>query len=140
MNAQIGGTIVKTILIVDDDIAVRTMMKIVLDSEGYRVLEAENGMTAFTLAMENHPDLVISDVMMENLNGFMLYEMLQGEPSTRTIPVILITGAAQGFGAWGSEERVGYLQKPVSMQKLLSDVKKRLHTTPAGDRGRPHSG
>ncbi len=124
----------KTILIADDDIAVRTMLRIVLSTEGYETLEAENGMTAFSLASERHPDLIISDVMMENLNGFMLYEMLQKEPSTRTIPLIMITGVAQDIGAWGSESGVSYLEKPVSTNRLLAAVKNRLQRPRAEDR------
>jgi CheY-like chemotaxis protein len=96
----------KTILIVDDDAAVRDMMRIVLNSNGFETLEADDGSTALTLAMEKKPDLIISDVMMDNVNGFMLYEMLRKDSSTRKIPMILITGEAQKFGAWDSEKDV----------------------------------
>jgi len=116
----------KTILIVDDDFAVRTMMKIVLDEEGFEVLEADNGSAAYSLATEKKPGLIISDVMMDNMNGFMLCEMLRRDPATREIPVILITGAAQGFGAWNTEQAVKYFEKPLSMHDLLIEVRKRL--------------
>ena len=116
----------KTILIVDDDIAVRTMMKIVLNENGFVTLEAENGSAAFTLASEKQPHLIISDVMMDNMNGFMLLEMLRKDLTTRRIPVMLITGAAQKYGAWDSEKKVGYFQKPLSMDDLLTAVRKRL--------------
>ena len=116
----------KTILIVDDDAAVRTMMKIVLNTNGFETLEADNGTEALTLATEKKPDLIISDVMMDNVNGFMLYELLRKEPATRKIPMILITGEAQKFGAWESEKNVAYFQKPVSMHDVLDEVKKRL--------------
>ncbi|HTY36046.1 MAG TPA: response regulator [Bacteroidota bacterium] len=119
----------KTILIVDDDAAVRTMMRIVLHSNGFEVLEAENGSMALTLATERKPDLIISDVMMDNVNGFMLYELLQKEKQTKRIPFILVTGEAQKFGAWDSEKNVGYFQKPVSMHDLIEGVKKRLGIT-----------
>jgi CheY-like chemotaxis protein len=124
----------KTILIVDNDIAVRTMMKLVLEGEGFATLEAENGSVAFSLAMERKPDLVISDVMMENLNGFMLYELLHRERSTRDIPLILITGEAADFGAWNAEKKVAYFQKPLSMHDLVKEVKNRLGETPSDDK------
>src|SRR5512140_509379 len=123
----------KTILIVDDDIAVRSMMKIVLNANGFETLEAEDGSLAMTLAMEKKPDLIISDVMMDNVNGFMLYELLRKEPATRKIPMILVTGEAQKHGAWDSEQKVGYFQKPVSMHDLLLEVKKRLGITASLD-------
>ncbi len=119
----------KTILIVDDDAAVRDMMRIVLNSNGFETLEADDGSTALTLAMEKKPDLIISDVMMDNVNGFMLYEMLRKDSSTRKIPMILITGEAQKFGAWDSEKNVGYFQKPVSMHEVVTEVKRRLKIT-----------
>ena len=119
----------KTILIVDDNPAVRTMMKIVLNTNGFEVLDAENGETALTLATEKKPDLIISDVMMDNVNGYMLYEMLQKEPATRNIPMFLVTGAAQNSGAWDAEKHIGYFQKPISMHNILTEVKKRLGIT-----------
>jgi CheY-like chemotaxis protein len=127
------GSSMKTILIVDDDIAVRTMMKIVLNTNGFETLEAENGSVAFTLAAEKQPHLIISDVMMDNINGFMLLEMLRKDVATRRIPVMLITGEAQKYGAWDSEKKVGYFQKPLSMNDLLTAVKKRLRVKSIDD-------
>ncbi len=117
----------KTVLIVDDDIEVRKMMKIILHKEGYKTLEAENGSVALDLAKEKKPDLIVSDVVMENVNGFMLYELLRDDPATENIPMILVTGAAQKAGAWDSEPNVGYIQKPVSAQTLRDAVKKAFH-------------
>ena len=71
---------------------------------------------------ENHPDLVISDVMMPNLNGYMLVEMLKEDPLTSKIPLMLITGAAFDAGAWKSDESVVYLEKPFEIEKFLSIV------------------
>ena len=119
----------KTILIVDDDNAVRTMMRIVLNTHGFEILEAEDGARALSLAIEKQPDLIISDVMMDNVNGFMLYELLRKEPATSKIPMILLTGYAQKYGAWDAEQNVGYFQKPVSMHDLLFDIKRRLKIT-----------
>ncbi len=123
----------KTILIVDNDIAVRTMMRLVLEGEGFETLEAENGSIAFSLATDRKPDLIISDVMMENLNGFMLYELLHRERSTHDIPLILITGEAADFGAWNAEKNVAYFQKPLSMHDLLAEVRKRLRESTSAD-------
>jgi len=58
-----------------------------------------------------------------------LYELLRKDPATRKIPMILITGYAQKFGAWDSEKNVGYFQKPISMHDILYEVKKRLKIT-----------
>ncbi len=116
----------KTILVVDDDPDVRKLWNIVLSKQGYEVVEAEDGSLALDLAKARLPDLVISDVMMENLNGFMLYELLREEPSTKNIPMIFVTGEAQKAGAWASDPTVAYLEKPVEPHELLAAVKKKL--------------
>lgn len=116
----------KTILIVDDDPEIRKLLNAILSKEGYTVIEAEDGSVALDLAKEKLPDLVVSDVMMENVNGFMLYELLRDEPSTKNIPMIFVTGQAQKAGAWASDPSVVYLEKPVDAKDLLNAVKKSL--------------
>ena len=116
------------------------MMRIVLNSNGFEILEAENGSIALSLATEKKPDMIISDVMMDNVNGFMLYELLRKEPTTSKIPMILVTGEAQKSGAWDAERNVGYFQKPVSMHDLLLEIKKRLRITRSIDNFRKRTG
>ena len=70
----------KTVLVVDDDSEVRNILKLLLSADGLRVLEAENGDAALALAREYIPDLIISDVMMDKVNGFMLIRFLSGRP------------------------------------------------------------
>jgi two-component system cell cycle response regulator len=114
----------KTILVVDDDPDMRKLATIILGKEGYNVLEAEDGSMALDIVKEKKPDLVISDVMMENVNGFMLYELLHDDPVTADIPLIFVTGAAQQAGAWDSDPNVVYLEKPIMMDQLIAAVNK----------------
>lgn len=114
----------KTILVVDDDPDMRKLATIILTKEGYAIIEAEDGSLALDLVKEKKPDLIISDVMMENVNGFMLYELLHDDPSTTDIPIIFVTGEAQQAGAWDSNPNVVYLEKPIVMQQLIDAVKK----------------
>lgn len=116
----------KTILIVDDDAEIRKLEKIILDKEGFTVIEAEDGASALEIAKAKMPDLIISDVMMENVNGFMLYEFLRDDPKTEKIPMILVTGKAHTAGAWKMDPHIEYLQKPVAPHDLLAAVKKRI--------------
>ena len=118
----------KTILIVDDDPDMRKLATIILSKEGYNVIEAEDGSMALDLVKEKKPDLVISDVMMENVNGFMLYELLHDDPVTADIPLIFVTGAAQQAGAWDSDPNVVYLEKPIMMDQLIAAVNKVIKT------------
>ena len=121
-----GDGTLKTILIVDDDEDVRSALKLVLGQNGFKVLEAKDGGEGLTIATANAPDLVISDVMMDNVNGFMLREMLLKDPATAGIPMILITGAAQNAGAWESDAAVTYLRKPFGINVLVNEVMKKL--------------
>jgi CheY-like chemotaxis protein len=118
----------KTILIVDDDPDMRKLATIILSKEGYGIIEAEDGSLALDLAKKKIPDLIISDIMMENVNGFMLYELLHDDPATKHIPMIFVTGAAQKAGAWESNPNVVYLEKPIVMQQLIDAVKKIMKT------------
>ncbi len=116
----------KTILVVDDERDMRKFMSAILTAEGYTVLTAEDGLQALEMIRTKRPDLVISDVMMENLNGFMLLENLREDPATTNTPVILVTGAAQNAGAWQADTNVDYLMKPVSAKELIGAIKKRI--------------
>ncbi len=118
--------IMKTILVVDDDPDMRKLATIILSKEGYAVIEAEDGSLALDLVKEKNPDVIISDVMMENVNGFMLYELLHDDPATKDIPIIFVTGEAQQAGAWDSNPNVVYLEKPIVMQQLIDAVKRVL--------------
>ncbi len=117
----------KTILVVDDEEAFRQMVIATLKKQGYEVMEADNGMSAFELAKANVPNLIISDVMMYSGSGFILHEFLKREPLTRNIPLILMSGKAQDAGAWGSDPDVEYLQKPFSVKELAETVKRMIN-------------
>lgn len=116
----------KTILVVDDEESLRKVIASNLAQRGYRVLQAENGLQGLETAREHLPDLIISDVYMENMNGFIMIEMLREDPPTATIPVIMMTGAAQGAGAWQAYADIEYLEKGFTMDVLLKTVENLL--------------
>jgi CheY-like chemotaxis protein len=116
----------KRVLIVDDDNDFRAITVASLKSGGYGTMEADNGATALDLAKAHHPDLIISDVMMDSGSGFMLQELLRDDAQTSAIPLILMTGAAQMAGSWGADPHVGYLSKPFSVSELFAAVEQKL--------------
>ena len=81
----------KSVLVVDDSITARTLEKNILESAGYDVLLANDGLEALTTLKTNHCDLVISDVDMPNMNGFDLTHKVKNDASFQDIPVILVT-------------------------------------------------
>lgn len=116
----------KTILIVDDDDDMRGGIVEVLTMSGYDVLQSDNGLDALDIISARKPALIISDVMMANMNGFVLCETVRAQPETSDIPMILISGYARDAGAWGADAVVDYLTKPFTFDELISVVERRL--------------
>jgi DNA-binding response OmpR family regulator len=120
------------ILVVDDDETTRTLMRILLVRAGYEVTLAIDGMHALALLAEGLPDLVISDVMMPNLDGFRLLGRVRADPRMRTLPVILLTAKTtmddiiQGMGL-GADD---YLAKPFEVGDLLKRIRAKLALLP----------
>jgi len=110
---------VKKVLIVDDEDSYRMTIGSQLKLKGWAVIEAEDGMMGLELAQEHKPNVIISDVQMPNMNGFMMVEALKQEPATANIPIIMMTSAAQAAGAWQSDMASGYIEKPFTLAKLL---------------------
>lgn len=120
----------KTVLVVDDEDAFRTMVIVMLKRLGFGTLEADNGIDGFQLAKAHHPDLIISDVMMYSGSGFILREFLKRDSDTSQIRMILMSGQAQNAGAWGSDPDIEYLSKPFSQEELVAAVNRALKLKP----------
>jgi len=120
------GGLMKKILVVDDEKGLRETVVVALQDRGFETIEADNGAAALDLARAHRPDLIITDVMMDNGNGFLLRELLLEDPKTASIPMILMSGAAQKAGAWESDTDIEYLAKPFSNAQILSAVERKL--------------
>jgi signal transduction histidine kinase/DNA-binding response OmpR family regulator len=111
----------KTILVVDDELNVRELLKQELETEGYHVLEAANGLDAITQVKQQKPDLIILDVMMPEMSGFDAAAVLKNDPETAAIPIIILSileDQERGY-------RLGvdrYLTKPFDMEHLLQEI------------------
>ncbi len=80
-----------TILVIDDDRAATDLVQVILENEGYRVLKSNSGRQGVEMAMENRPDLIILDLVMPEVSGFHVAYELRNIPSTRFIPIIVLT-------------------------------------------------
>ena len=116
----------KKILIVDDEESFRKSLTSQLKLKGYAVVEASDGMEGVDMAARHKPDVILSDVQMDNMNGFMMVEQMRDNPDTSMIPVIMMTGAAQGAGAWEASGDIEYLEKGFAMSKLVETVERVL--------------
>jgi DNA-binding response OmpR family regulator len=83
------------VLVIDDDPVILELLRVNFEIEGFDVVTARDGDEGFALAQELQPDVVISDIMMPRRDGLQLLSDLKGDPSTETLPVILLSAKAQ---------------------------------------------
>ena len=120
----------KTILLVDDDIELSDGLRIMLERQGYRVLQARDGQQAKSLIYQHRPDLVILDMMMPRMGGYPVLEHFKGKADAP--PIIMIT-ANEGSRHKAYAEYLGvidYIRKPFAMERLLESVEKALGPAP----------
>jgi len=118
----------KKILVVDDDDSVRKSISYALQLKGgFETLEAEDGLVGLELARRHHPDLIISDVMMDHFDGYRLLETLKENPETADIPIIMMTVQAERNRERETGAPVEYLAKGFSLTTLLERVRSILH-------------
>src|SRR5580704_18270217 len=118
----------KKILVIDDEEWLREMVQLALSQRGYEVIEAENGSIGIEKARKLLPDLVLCDVNMEKVDGYLTLSSLRAEMSTASIPFILMTGLADNAGMRHGMELGAddYLPKPFSIEGLYAAVEVRL--------------
>ena len=108
-----------TVLVVDDDATVRSLLAKTLEKEGYRVISACNGVEALALAREHRPQAITLDVLMPQMDGWGALKELKADAELRDIPVIMVTvlnerGMAIPLGA------ADFVTKPVDRQRLAA--------------------
>ena len=118
----------KKILVIDDEQWLREMVQMALGQRGYEVVEAENGAVGVERARKELPDLILCDVNMEKMDGYLTLSSLRNEPTTAAIPFILMTGLADHAGMRHGMELGAddYLPKPFTIDGLFAAVDARL--------------
>lgn len=119
-----------TILVADDDLAVRHILRQALEGAGYRVIEAATGARAVALGESERPDLFILDISMPDADGVEICRAIKSDPLTRLTPVIHVTGQTQRDERLraleaGSDE---FVAKPFDLEELLIRVRSLLRT------------
>jgi len=118
----------KTILVVDDSSSVRNLVEFILDADGYKVLQAEDGQQAWNILQGLKPNLVLTDCEMPNMSGLELLQRMREQDRFDDVPIIMLTARK------GEEDEVlglksgadDYIGKPVEPLKLQARVKKTL--------------
>ncbi|WP_373532929.1 response regulator transcription factor [Vampirovibrio sp.] len=113
------------IIVVDDDFAIQTLIKINLQMQSHKVLTANDGVEGYALIQQELPDLIILDVMMPNADGYTVCQRVRKNPTTEHIPVLMLTALGvvedkvKGFDV-GADD---YLVKPFELPELQVRVR-----------------
>ena len=115
----------RKILLVEDDTALASVYRSRLELEGFDVCEANNGEDALSLAVSEHPDLILLDVMMPKISGFDVLDILRNTPETTNIRVIMLTALSQPKDKERAEQ-LGVDDYLVKSQVVIGDVVERV--------------
>ena len=115
----------RKILLVEDDTALASVYRSRLELEGFDICEANNGEDALSLAVSEHPDLILLDVMMPKISGFDVLDILRNTPETTNIRVIMLTALSQPKDKERAEQ-LGVDDYLVKSQVVIGDVVERV--------------
>jgi CheY-like chemotaxis protein len=119
------------VLLVENDPAGREMYALSLESSGFRVEQAHNGLQALEKARDLGPDIIITDLAIPGIDGFQLCKRLREDPRTERVPIIGITGYEHFVSEPGRATRAGcdaIFTKPCHPETLLAEIHRLLAT------------
>ena len=124
----------KKILIIDDDIDLVEAMRITLESEGFEIIDAQEGAKGLEKIRSEKPDLILLDVMMGTQDeGFHIAYQIRSENDINDIPIVMLTAVGQETGFHFDRDKDGdflqvdeFLEKPINPDLLIEIVKKNL--------------
>lgn len=130
MNAPAQGQ--KTVLVVEDDPWIRSLLADLLAGEGYRVVQAPDGNVGLRMANEENPDVILLDLAMPEKHGLdVLQELKSGKP-TQDIPVLIVSAYAMLLMGEDTQRVDGVIQKPFDLADLLAQVQHATEKRSAG--------
>jgi len=114
----------KTIMVVDDNPDIITIVKTILEGRGFTVFSASSGPELLNMLPNHNPDLIILDIMMPEMDGLEVLTRLKGKTETSTIPVILLTAKVQYEDVLGGYKLGAdyYITKPFTSTQLVNGI------------------
>ena len=117
----------KKILVVEDDEITRELMRMTLERRGYSVAVAEDGVKGYELAVEERPDLILTDVWMPGADGVHLIRHVRDTPDIANTPIVVTTGYGTGSATFSLAQGAdAYEPKPLDPDSLLRTVRRLL--------------
>ncbi len=116
------------ILVVDDSVAIRSSIELILSQHGYHVIAKENGREALNFAREEAVELVITDLNMPEMNGMSLVSNLRIKEAYKLIPILIMTTETADYKKKKAKSlgATGWIAKPFDEERLLKAVRKVL--------------
>ena len=115
-----------SVLLAEDDRALRRFLEVVLGRAGYRVVPAADGLEAMKLVLSTPIDVVVTDAMMPKLTGYEFCRFLRNSPTLSHLPIILLSALERKDANHGAEQADAFLSKPVSGEKLIECIERLL--------------
>ena len=130
-----GSAAAKKILVVEDDKDILQLVKLYLENEGFRTVTAANGAEAMKLVKAEHPDLIVLDLMLPEIDGLEVCKKLRVAPQTAMLPIIMLTAKSEESDTivgleLGADDYVG---KPFSPKALVARIKALLRRLERAD-------
>jgi twitching motility two-component system response regulator PilH len=118
-------TLMGTILVVEDTPSEMELMSYYLRESGYFVINAGSAKEALNKAIEQKPDVIVTDVVMPGMSGFELCRSLKKHPATEKVPIVICTSKNQEIDRlWGMRQGAdAYITKPFTREQLIRAVK-----------------
>lgn len=122
----------KTVLVVEDNKLISTMLATMITKQGFRVIQAMDGMEGYRLALADPPHVILTDKEIPKLDGYGLLDALKNQPETKHIPMILVTGATDGEEEARAFEKgfFDFLTKPVKEVTVVTRIKRAYQSIP----------
>ena len=126
----------RTVLCIEDEQEMIDLIRLILSRRGFEVLGANGGRQGLEMVRKEHPDLVLLDLMMPDMDGWEVYQQMKADNATKDIPVVIVTAKAQSI-----DKVLGlhiakvddYVAKPFSPQELLTSIETVLSKRQAPD-------
>ena len=124
MNTIMQTTLMGTILVVEDTPSEMELMRHYLQESGCMVISAITAQEALDKAIQQTPDVIVTDVVMPGMSGFELCRSLKKQPETQNVPIVICTSKNQEIDRlWGMKQGAdAYLTKPFTREQLVQSV------------------
>jgi len=118
----------QSIMIVDDDKDLVSLVERILKEEGYQVIRAYDGNSALALSKKDEPDLIILDILMPGIDGYSVCSNIKMDETTKDIPVLMLTALSSKLNKQLAQDvgADGYITKPFNSKDLLDTIARLL--------------